>query len=54
MRVAAVPTLGGRFGGVPDPRQSRGRAALGRLANKRVRVTGDRTLARRLIRLLAV
>jgi hypothetical protein len=54
VHFATVPTLGGRFGGVPDPRQSRGRAALGRLANKRVRVAGDRTLARRLIRLLAV
>ena len=54
VHFATVPTLGGRLHGVPDPRQPRGRAALGRLANKRVRLEGDRTLARRLIRLLAV
>jgi hypothetical protein len=54
VHFATVPTLGGRFHGVPDPRQPRGRAALGRLADKRVRLEGDRTLARRLIRLLAV
>jgi hypothetical protein len=54
VHFATVPILGGRFHGVPDPRRPRGRAALGRLANKRVRVEGDRTLARRLIRLLSV
>jgi hypothetical protein len=52
--LATAPTLTGRLHGLPDPRRPRGRAALGRLADKRVRVEGDRTLARRLIRLLAV
>jgi hypothetical protein len=54
VHFATVPMLGGRLVGVPDPRRPRGRAALGRLADKRVRVEGDRRLARRLVRLLAV
>jgi len=49
-----VPTLGGRLGGVPDPRAPRGRAALGRVASGRVRVDGDTRLGRRLLQLLAV
>jgi hypothetical protein len=54
IHMATVPTLGGRLGGLPDPRQPRGRRALGRLASGRVKVEGDNALARRLIRLLAV
>jgi hypothetical protein len=54
VHFATVPTLRGRLHGVPDPRQPRGRKALRRLANGRVRVTGDRILGRRLLRLLAV
>jgi hypothetical protein len=54
VHFATVPILGGRFHGLPDPRRQRGRAALGRLARRRVRVEGDNTLARRLLRLLAV
>ena len=54
VHFATVPTLGGRLHGVPDPRQPRGRAALGRLASGRVKIDGDNALARRLIRLLAV
>jgi len=54
VHMATVPTLRGRFSGVPDPRHSRGRAALGRLADGRVAVEGDRALGRRLLRLLAV
>lgn len=54
VHFATVPTLGGRLHGVPDPRQPRGRKALRRLADGRVRVTGDRVLGRRLLRLLAV
>jgi len=54
VHMATVPTLGGRLGGLPDPRQARGRRALGRLASGRVRVDGDGALARRLLRLLAV
>ena len=54
VHFATVPTLQGRLHGVPDPRQPRGRKALRRLANGRVRVTGDRVLGRRLLRLLAV
>jgi hypothetical protein len=54
VHFATVPTLRGRLHGVPDPRQPRGRRALRRLADGRVRVTGDRVLGRRLLRLLAV
>jgi hypothetical protein len=54
VHFATVPTLRGRFHGVPDPRRARGRAALARLARGRLRVEGDRVLARRLLRLLAV
>lgn len=54
VHMATVPMLGGRLGGVPDPRQARGRAALGRLASGRVQIDGDRSLARRVLRLLAV
>ena len=54
VHFATVPTLQGRLHGVPDPRQPRGRKALRRLADGRVRVTGDRVLGRRLLRLLAV
>ena len=52
VHFATVPTLGGRLHGVPDPRRPHGRRALRRIANRRVRVEGDRTLARRLLRLL--
>ncbi len=54
VHLATVPTLGGRLGGLPDPRQARGRRALRRLASGRVRIDGDSALARRLLRLLAV
>lgn len=54
VHMATVPTLRGRFSGVPDPRQARGRAALSRLASGRVAIEGDRTLGRRLLRLLAI
>jgi len=54
VHFATVPMLGGRLRGVPDPRAARGRAALGRLASGRVQIEGDRALARRVFRLLAV
>src|SRR5262245_35007915 len=54
VHFAAVPTLRGRLHGVPDPRQPRGRKALRRLADGRVRIEGDRVLGRRLLRLLSV
>ncbi len=54
VHFATVPTLRGRLHGVPDPRRPKGRAALGRLASGRIQVEGDRVLARRLLRLLAV
>jgi hypothetical protein len=54
VHMATVPVLGGRLSGVPDPRQARGRAALGRLASGRVHIEGDTALARRVMRLLAV
>jgi hypothetical protein len=54
VHFATVPTLHGRLHGVPDPRRPRGRRALRRLASGRIRVEGDNTLARRLLRLMAV
>ena len=54
VHFATVPMLGGRLRGVPDPRAARGRAALARLASGRVHLEGDRALARRVFRLLAV
>jgi hypothetical protein len=54
VHFATVPTLQGRFHGVPDPRRPRGRKALGRIASGRVRIEGDRALARRVLRLLAI
>jgi hypothetical protein len=54
VHFATVPTLRGRLHGVPDPRQRRGRSALRRISSGRVRIEGDRVLARRLLRLLAV
>ena len=54
VHFATVPTLRGRLHGVPDPRRPHGRRALARLARGRVRIEGDRVLARRLLRLLAV
>lgn len=42
------------LGGWPNPALRRGRAALARLANGRVRIAGDRTLARQLLRLFEV
>jgi hypothetical protein len=54
VHFATVPTLRGRLHGVPDPRRQRGRRALRGLANGRVRVEGNRVLARRLLRLLAI
>jgi hypothetical protein len=54
VHFATVPTLGGRLSGVPNPTDSRGRAALGRLASGRVRIDGKGALARQVLRLLAV
>jgi hypothetical protein len=48
--LATAPLVGG----VPNPVNRRGRAALARVANRRVRVVGNRSLARRLLRLLAL
>jgi hypothetical protein len=53
VHFAAVPTLGGRLRGVPNPADARGRAALGRLASGRVRIEGSAALARRVLGLLA-
>jgi hypothetical protein len=47
-RLTASPLVGG----VPNPATRRGRAALARLANGRVRIAGDRALGRRLLALL--
>ena len=48
--LATAPLVGG----VPNPASRRGRAALARMANRRVRVVGDRALGRKLLRLLAL
>jgi hypothetical protein len=48
--LATAPLLGG----VPNPINRRGRAALARVANRRVRVVGNRALGRKLLRLLAL
>ena len=40
--------------GVPNPARVRGRAALARVARRHVRLSGDRALARKLLRLLAI
>jgi len=40
--------------GVPNPARVRGRAALGRMARRRVRITGSGALARSLLRLLSL
>ena len=54
VHFATVPVLGGRLSGVPNPTNARARVALGRLANRRVRLEGSRALARQVLRLLAV
>ena len=48
--LATAPLVGG----VPNPINRRGRAALARMANRRVRVVGNRALGRKLLRLLAL
>lgn len=54
LTVPQLKGFGGRFGGVPDPRAARGRVALARVASGRVKIEGDRALARRLLQLLAL
>lgn len=39
-------------GGLPNPISRRGRVALARVADRRVRISGDRALGRKLLRLL--
>ena len=51
--VQLTVTPMGRFG-IPDFRNSRGRAALLRVASGRVRLGGDLALARRLLEMMAV
>lgn len=54
LTVPHLSGFGARLGGVPDPRAPRGRVALARVASGRVKIEGDRALARRLLRLLAL
>ena len=54
VHLVAVPRLGGRLRGVPDPRKARGREALGRIASGRVRMDGDTGFGLKLLQLLAV
>ena len=39
---------------MPNPASKRGRAALAQVANGRVKVSGDRALGRRLLRVMAL
>jgi hypothetical protein len=48
--MTTAPTLGG----VPNPAVRRGRAAIARVATRRVRMDGQRALGRRLLRLLSL
>lgn len=48
--MAAAPLAAG----VPRPTSARGRAALATVASGRVRLVGNRALARRLLQVLAI
>ena len=48
VQLAAAPLVGG----VPKPTSARGRAALIRFANRKVRIEGSSRLARRLLQLM--
>jgi hypothetical protein len=50
VQLAAAPL----FAGLPKPTDPRGRAALGRLAGRKVRIEGSPLLARRLLKLLEI
>lgn len=50
VHVAAAPSVGG----VPSPHSLRGLVAIARVARGRVRIEGDRALARSVLRLLAL
>ncbi len=50
VQLAAAPLVGG----VPKPTDARGRAALARVASRKVRIEGSPLLARRLLKLLEI
>ncbi len=50
VQLASAPL----FGGVPNPADARGRAALARMAGGRVKIEGSPLLARRLLKLLEI
>lgn len=50
VQLASAPLVGG----FPTPTNARGRAALARVANRRVRIEGSPMLARRLLKLLEI
>jgi hypothetical protein len=50
VQLAAAPLVGG----LPKPTHSRGRAALARVAGRRVKIEGSPLLARRLLKLLEI
>jgi hypothetical protein len=50
VNFVATPLLGG----IPNPARVRGRAAIAQVARRRVRLEGDRSLARNVLRLLAL
>jgi hypothetical protein len=50
VQLAAAPLVGG----VPKPTNARGRAAIARVAGRRVKIEGSPMLARRLLKLLEI
>lgn len=50
VQLAAAPLVGG----VPKPTNARGRAAIARMASRKVRIEGSPLLARRLLKLLEI
>jgi hypothetical protein len=50
VQLAAAPL----FGGIPKPTDRRGRAALARVAGRKVKIEGSALLARRLLKLLEI
>jgi hypothetical protein len=50
VQLASAPLVGG----VPKPTHSRGRAALARVAGRRIKIEGSPMLARRLLKLLEI
>ena len=52
VRLLAAGAFVTMLAGVPNPARAHGRAALGRLRRRDVRIVGDRALGRKLLQLL--